>query len=617
MPTLPQSLQNFSLPLPRMSLGSTLSTAYAASGYGAIPPMGPVDDSLTVKMGGSAELRTIPGFLVDEDRVPLPTQADFDYIDSRKVELSVAAATAIQSPSDAAEFLTAVGLQPLIKALLLSVDKPEMRSDAIHGLCCLIRAKKSVAGDVAALPQVLNVLTVTIEAPLRGFKTFVSQAERNRELKDQTEALALVQRMVRSSDRAVSFMSADLRLKKALGQIVAQSFLMGYREADGVPGTGVYLTAQQQLGGAQGSNAPASSGRPRGRSMNSTTIIDYKGLAPHQMARVAMRGLGGVAWRPRQPGQRGLRILSLDGGGTKGVLSIAILKEVMKRAGSERPHEMFDIICGTSTGGIIAVVLGCQRKSVSEMETLYDDFIAKVFGKGSSIKLVSERAFYDENELEKVLYDICGDTLLLDSNQKDCSRVFCVSTKVNNNPPQTFVWRNYNYPPGQASRYPGTFRANSLTAVRATTAAPTFFTPVQWEGGLYCDGALVANNPTAIALQEAKVRLSFSFFHAATVCFSLVFPLFLSLFHFRRPCTPACQSSSCCPSAPASTPRPAPRKVSVGTCSSTKSSPPPPTQRTCTACSWTFCLQTSTSGSTPFCPRPCPSTRRTRALCWT
>lgn len=106
--------------------------------------------------------------------------------------------------------------------------------------------------------------------------------------------------------------------------------------------------------------------------------------------------------------------------------------------------------------------------------------------------------------LEKVLYDICGDALLLDANQHDCTRVFCVSTKVNNNPPQTFIWRNYNYPQGQASRYPGTFRANTQTAVRATTAAPTFFTPVQWEGGLYCDGALVANNPTAIALQEAK-----------------------------------------------------------------------------------------------------------------
>ena len=46
-----------------------------------------------------------------------------------------------------------------------------------------------------------------------------------------------------------------------------------------------------------------------------------------------------------------------------------------------------------------------------------------------------------------------------------------------------------------------------MSAASATTAAPTFFTPVQWEGGLFCDGALVANNPTAIALQEAKVGM--------------------------------------------------------------------------------------------------------------
>jgi len=40
--------------------------------------------------------------------------------------------------------------------------------------------------------------------------------------------------------------------------------------------------------------------------------------------------------------------------------------------------------------------------------------------------------------------------------------------------------------------------------VRASTAAPTFFTPVSWEGGLYCDGAITANNPAAIAVQEAR-----------------------------------------------------------------------------------------------------------------
>ena len=55
------------------------------------------------------------------------------------------------------------------------------------------------------------------------------------------------------------------------------------------------------------------------------------------------------------------------------------------------------------------------------------------------------------------------------------------------------------------SLYPGSYRINTLTAIRATTAAPTFFKPVQWEDGLYSDGALVANNPTAIAIQEAKV----------------------------------------------------------------------------------------------------------------
>ena len=31
--------------------------------------------------------------------------------------------------------------------------------------------------------------------------------------------------------------------------------------------------------------------------------------------------------------------------------------------------------------------------------------------------------------------------------------MFCVSTKVNHNPPQAMIWRNYNYPPGRQSRY--------------------------------------------------------------------------------------------------------------------------------------------------------------------
>ena len=522
LPALGMSLAS---PLTRIvgSLGSASGTLASAAGYGPLPPMGPVDASLTVRMGGSEEMRTRPRF-VDEEQVPLPTTADFDYINARKASLLVAAATAITSPADAEEFLQAVGLEPLLRAAADSIDVPGARGDALHGLCCLIRAKQTVADQVVEFAPLLGVINAAIEAPMRGFKTFVSQASRNREFKDQTEAVALVQRLVRSSDRAAAMLGGDVRLRKALGQLVAQGSVVGYKES----GSGSYLAATSSYMMAAQSSGGSSK---RGRNMNATTIIDYKGLQPHQMARVASWGLGGVQWKPRQPGQRGLRILSLDGGGTRGVLSIALLQEVMRKSGSDRPHEMFDIICGTSTGGIIAVVLGTQLKTLSEMETLYDGFISKVFGKGSQFKLVSERAFYDEIELEKILYEICGDQLLIDSNQQDCTRAFCVSTKVNNNPPQTYIWRNYNYPPGSASRYPGTYRANSLTAVRATTAAPTYFTPVQWEGGLYCDGALVANNPTAIALQEAKAsRLHLSFLAYLSFSLSLSFLAYLSLF---------------------------------------------------------------------------------------
>lgn len=108
-----------------------------------------------------------------------------------------------------------------------------------------------------------------------------------------------------------------------------------------------------------------------------------------------------------------------------------------------------------STGGIIAVMLGSQRLRLPETEALYDRFIDRVFGQKSNIKLVcmyvcmcmivygmisngfwcwcwqvTEQAFYDETELENVLYEIVKDDLMLDSNQNDCCRVFCISTKV-------------------------------------------------------------------------------------------------------------------------------------------------------------------------------------------
>ena len=76
------------------------------------------------------------------------------------------------------------------------------------------------------------------------------------------------------------------------------------------------------------------------------------------------------ALRGRDIPKKGLRILSLDGGGMRGLATVLILKEIEKRTG-KRMHELFDLICGTSTGGILAVALGIKMMSVDQLEEIY------------------------------------------------------------------------------------------------------------------------------------------------------------------------------------------------------------------------------------------------------
>jgi len=55
-----------------------------------------------------------------------------------------------------------------------------------------------------------------------------------------------------------------------------------------------------------------------------------------------------------EEGKRGARILCLDGGGSRGLAQVQILEEIEKRTG-KNIIQLFDLICGTSTGGIIAL----------------------------------------------------------------------------------------------------------------------------------------------------------------------------------------------------------------------------------------------------------------------
>jgi patatin-like phospholipase/acyl hydrolase len=83
-----------------------------------------------------------------------------------------------------------------------------------------------------------------------------------------------------------------------------------------------------------------------------------------------------------------LRVLCLDGGGIKGYTSLLILRRIFRTIAAERglkqpprPCDIFDLIAGTSTGGLIAVLLGRLHMSIEECIAVYEALGKEVFGK--------------------------------------------------------------------------------------------------------------------------------------------------------------------------------------------------------------------------------------------
>ncbi|KAL6071503.1 Patatin [Balamuthia mandrillaris] len=86
-------------------------------------------------------------------------------------------------------------------------------------------------------------------------------------------------------------------------------------------------------------------------------------------------------------------------------------------------------------------------------------------------------------------------------------KVFVVSTEISHQPAKLFLWRNYNYPEGRRSRYDGTCRGKVYEALRASSAAPSYFdefVPSDDPSQRHIDGGIMCNNPSAVAIHEAK-----------------------------------------------------------------------------------------------------------------
>jgi hypothetical protein len=84
------------------------------------------------------------------------------------------------------------------------------------------------------------------------------------------------------------------------------------------------------------------------------------------------------AVKGRPVAKQGLRILSMDGGGMRGLATVQMLRRIEQGTG-RRIHEMFDLICGTSTGGMLACALGIKQMNLDECEEIYKSLGKLVF----------------------------------------------------------------------------------------------------------------------------------------------------------------------------------------------------------------------------------------------
>lgn len=201
------------------------------------------------------------------------------------------------------------------------------------------------------------------------------------------------------------------------------------------------------------------------------------------------------------------RILSLDGGGIRGIIPCRIMQFIEEQTGTPISR-FFNVIAGTSTGGIITLGLTTENElgqntfSAKDMKNLYLEYGSAIFSgrKGGILSKISPTLFdkpYDNSQIEDILKHKFGKQMLSDAS----TNVLITTYDIQRGKPFYFSSR--------------LARENSdedfpLTDIaRSTSAAPTFFKPSVLEteenGQVsFVDGGVFANNPAILAYSEAK-----------------------------------------------------------------------------------------------------------------
>lgn len=186
-------------------------------------------------------------------------------------------------------------------------------------------------------------------------------------------------------------------------------------------------------------------------------------------------------------------ILAIDGGGIKGVVPAAFLAQVEQVLG-ERVAPYFDLIAGTSTGGIIALGLGLGL-SASEILKFYTRLGPSVFAGGVFFRSMRRLgvAKYDAGSLRKALEQTFGDRTLGESTTR------LIIPSLNLETGRVHIFKTAHHP-----RFEIDYQERAVDVALATAAAPTYFPTYRSSKGIpLIDGGTWANNPVGLAVVEA------------------------------------------------------------------------------------------------------------------
>jgi patatin-like phospholipase/acyl hydrolase len=227
-------------------------------------------------------------------------------------------------------------------------------------------------------------------------------------------------------------------------------------------------------------------------------MLDKGNDPPRRPAGVLKRRRLPLLW----PKDREFRILSIDGGGIRGIFPAAFL------AGLERQYlggapiaRYFDLIAGTSTGGIIALGLAAGLTS-ADLADLYVKRGCEIFPPFRDHLLgAAERRLrnlcqffryrYDRKALLVVLQEKLGERKFGEARNRLCIPSF------DGRHGDVYIFKTPHHPDFRMDGF------ESMTKVAAATAAaPTFFQPLQDNGYTFVDGGVWANDPIMIALVD-------------------------------------------------------------------------------------------------------------------